>query len=314
MTEGATGAPVRRRLSRGERFVLVFITLFAIGVGLLGLLHALAESITLFGEQATPRAHALAGQSLRIALWALLTPFCVWGLLRGGRRAVAAAFVWLGLLVATTPWAWPPRPITVLDTDKPLWLSASVLLWILAAAVVGTGIYSARRLGRASLMAIAIVVTLGVAGLGAASGARLTRRSNDERPKILPEGRTELAALRRDPLWSSFPPGIRRVDHEFSASRAPSGERLPTNKSVDLGVRPDYELFKRVVAFAEAAGWTFVRSNCYPHEWDATLDKATEVGNADLRISVASYLHGVSVVATIGPTIPFGKPAECWAA
>jgi len=312
MTEGPTASPPRRRLSRGERFALVFITLFAAGVALLALLHALFETVTLFGEQSTQRAHALAGQSLRIAIWAIVTPFSVWGLLRGGRRAVIAAVAWIALFVATTPWAWPSKPITAIDTDKPLWLSAWVFLWILVASVAATGIYSAQRRGRASILAMAIVATLGIAGVGVVCETRLARRSDAEQPKVLLEGRVELAALRSDPLWTALPKGISRKDNEFTASRAPWGERLPTNKSVRLSGRPDSDLFKQVVQIAREQGWVFAGSDCFGSSWSATLEKNTSVGNADLLINRASYLHYVGLVATIEPPMAVVKTTECW--
>ena len=307
---GPGGTP---RLSGGQRFLLAQLVLLSMAVAVAALRKAFVSTLALFGDQPTVREEAIAGQALRIALWAIATPMCAWIVLRRGRQALLAAAAWLGLLAWASWWWWPTPPTDGFDTGRPLWLSSFLLVWSLVAAGLGIGLYAALRTRRLPLTVVAFGVVAATIALGAASHVNLLRHANDERPVSLPEGAAELDALAADPLWAALP-GVRRESNEHAAARSLWGERLTTWKRLQLGKAVDRDLFRDAVAVAESAGWRLVTTSCFEGSWDAHLVKSFTVGQGKLRIAVASYLDGVSVFAEITDTRPGGTPGKCWGA
>jgi hypothetical protein len=306
----------RPRLSGRERLSLAALTLLSVAAVLISLGTAFATTITLFGEQATARQTAIAGHALRAALWALVTPFVGWRVLRRGSRSWIGVAIWLGLLGWCSWWWWPTPPTGVFDNNSPVWHSAAgAVLWTLVAAGLAGGLYAALRSNRSFITKAAAGVAILTVALGAVSYLHLNRRAAAERPVPLAQGVVELAALRADPLWAALPhPAQTTARGEHEASRTLWGERTTTSMWRYLGDRYDPVLFRETVAVAEANGWRLVGTMCGQYSWEANFDKSLDVGAARLRISIASYTKAVGVFAQISETTVAGGPGKCWEA
>jgi hypothetical protein len=302
----------RGRLSRGERVGLALLGLFSIAVGLIALGKAFATTLHFFGEQATSREEAVAGQALRTALWAMATPLCAWIVLRRRSRAWLGAAVWLGLLAWCASSPWPPSPTNGFDVDHPIWLSSFLPLWSLVGAGFAVAMYAALKSNRRSAVVVTINLSVTAVALLATSHVNLVRHADAERSVPLAEGAAELRALRADRLWASLPRGVARSSREASAARAVWGDRFPTWKSVRLGTAEDRELFRNAVVVAEETEWRLIATSCFESSWEANFVKSLPVGNATLRINVASYTQGVNVFAEIADTRPTPRPGKCW--
>lgn len=292
----------------------MLLALLALAVTLVALGKAFESSLTLFGDRVTARETAIAGQALRVALWAIATPLCAVAVLRRSRAAWLGAAVWLGLLALSAWWRWPPAPTSELDADNPLWHSSFLILWALVVAGLVAGLYAGLRSRRRSVVAISIGLAAATVALGGASHVNLTRHANEERPVPLAEGRAELAALTSDPFWAALPKVAPSYEREQGAARAVWGDRLTTHRFVRLGTVEDRRLFRDVVAAAESTGWTLDKTHCIGTAWDATFVKSLPVGSATLWINVASYTDGVDVSARVEDSRVSGNRVKCWGA
>jgi hypothetical protein len=274
---------------------------------------ALSASWELFGEQTTSRDRTIAGQALRTALWALVTPFCALAILRRSRGARASAFIWFALLAGCTWWLWPARPTGPFDIEEPLWHSTdATYLWLLVAAGLAVGLYAGWRSRHLFAKIAAAILIIATVGLGAWSNTRMVEQARGERPTRLAEGVTELAVLQSDPLWRALPTKAGTTDTSRPASLAPWGERLSTWKQRRIGTREDHTLFRDSVAIAENNGWRLVTTSCIKDYWTAELEKSLSIGPAHLRISVASWTFGVSVFAEVSHAPGAGQLGKCW--
>jgi hypothetical protein len=173
-------------LSPIERWMIRAISGLALLAILVTALSSLRASLNFFGVAPTVRESAINGHTGRAFLWALTTPFCAWAVLRGGRRALLAAALWLALLAWCSPWWWPPPPQTVFDTQPPLWFDeGAAIAWSLVAAGLAVGLYRAWRYHRWPVRTAAIVVALIIIVGGIASYLHLADRSEvEEGPRI----------------------------------------------------------------------------------------------------------------------------------
>ena len=96
------------------------------------------------------RESAVAAQAMWVVLWALVTPFACWAVLRGGRIAIAGAGVWVILLALCRWWWWPSPPVDGFDAStQPLWKERlGVVPWTLVLVSLAVGLIAAWRYSR----------------------------------------------------------------------------------------------------------------------------------------------------------------------
>lgn len=302
------------RLSSRDRWIVAGITILALVAAISAALSAFEATLHFFGEQPTPRESAVGEQSLLVVLWTLATPFCSWAVLRGGRKATMGVLVWLVLLVLTRWWWWPDPPSDGFEKlIQPLWQNRlGVLPWALVAASLVVGLIAAWRNQARQTRLIVIGVVAGILAIAGLSYANLLRHAQDEEPTPLAEGAVELEALRADPLWNALPAeSITRTD-EHAAVLSDWGEKFTTWREVTLGTTQNMALFEQAVAAAESSGWTLHGSFCTDGSPYGTFTKIFPQGPAHVRISMASYLHGVNVFMDLTPAPGLASPDRCW--
>ena len=313
-TGAAQVVGAKPRLSSRDRWIVAGITILALAAAATAALSALEATLRFFGEQPTPRESAVGRQSSLVFLWALVTPFYSWAVLRGGRRAALGVVVWLVLLVLCRWWWWPGPPSDGFEKQiQPLWQSRlGVLPWALVAASLVVGLIAAWRNQARQTRLVVIGVVAGIVMIAGLSYANLLRHAQDEEPTPLAEGAGELEALRADPLWNALPAeSITRTD-EQAAVLSDWGEKFTTWRRVTLGTTQNMALFEEAVAAAESSGWTLHGSFCTDGSAYGTFTKIFPQGPAYLRITMASYLHGVAVYMNLTPAPGPASPDRCW--
>jgi hypothetical protein len=303
-----------RRLSRRERAGLAALAALTVPAVLGALKAAFFAALTFEGEPSS-RDSSIANHALRAVLWAIVTPFAAWLLLRHARLAWFGVVAWFGLLIWSAWWWWPTPPTDIFDTEVPVWHSSTgIILWLLAAAGLTIGVYVSLQSRQMRLTRMAIGLVIATVSLGVWSAVRLDQHARAEVPAPLSQGTVELTTLRADPFWAALPRSPRTTAHgENPATLTVSGERTPTVVWRYLGDRYDAGLFLTLVAAAESNGWQLRGTSCYEHDsWDAVFSKSFTVGNARMRIAVATYLRGVGVDAEIAAIGYPGKPGKCW--
>jgi hypothetical protein len=136
----ANGSTPRARLSLQDRHIVLCLAVLAVLATCYAVVHALAASLTFFGEATTARDRALTAHSLRAALFAAATPMCAAAVLRQGRRRGVVAGVWLVLVLLAAPWRSLPQNEA---TYRSAWLEphpGAALLWLLLIGGVATGL------------------------------------------------------------------------------------------------------------------------------------------------------------------------------
>jgi len=304
------------RLSRNERLFVGLVIALALAAVAAAMLSSLS-----FGSPSL-RDESLAGQSGKVILWALATPFCAWAVLRGGRRGGIAVVVWLGMLAWCSPWWWPARSIDIFDRGQPIWYGAGRSFpWALAISGLGVGVFAAWRARRWPGLIGAGIVAAILTGVGVMSYMNLERHARPEEAGTAPsaEGVAELRTLKRDLLWASLPQAEVRDRDEHALAAADIGEGNPTSVTVRLGDSHNIALFRRAAAAAEKASWTLRWSSCSDSTGgpsDAIIKgyfgKMLATGPAILRIETAPDIAGVELFAEMSDSSRSSTRDRCW--
>lgn len=297
-----------------DRLILVGLSVLALAVMAMAAWTILGATVHFWGDQPTGRENALAARSAWVIAWAFFTPFFAWSMLRGRTEAIWAAGLWVLLFLFCTPWWWPPAPSDAFDAiQDPVWYGGmSVLPWTLLAAGLGTGILATWRSGQQALFIGALIVSIGIATVGGVSYLNLRQHAQDEQPEVTAEADAELTALAADPLWAALPAVERSDETEIPSFTDHDGTELPSMKMMTLGSVGDITLFRQVVSAAGSAGWTLHRSFCTDTTIEGTFTKDLSAGSATLRLTMASYISGVRVHASVSPASGVAEPIRCW--
>jgi hypothetical protein len=191
---GSGEAPTDKpRLSSRDRGIVAGVSVLAAAAAGSAFVYAVAVTLTLFGEQPSPRESSVGVQSGWVLLWALLTPVCCWAVLRGGRRAAGGVIAWLVLLGLCRMWWFPTSLSSVLEQwVQPLWLSPyGVLPWLTLVASLAIGVLAAWRNPNRTVRLCAASLTIAILTVAASSYVNLFRHAQAEAEALTGGGISE---------------------------------------------------------------------------------------------------------------------------